>query len=198
MRRLIIIGGGGHGNVVSEIAELNGYKIINFLDDADIPKAIGKVTDFEKYINDSDFIVAIGNNQARFNIQENLIRNGANVVTLIHPKAVVSKTAVIGKGTVLMAGTVINANTKIGNGCIINTSASVDHDCIVNDYTHISVGAHLAGTVNIGQNTFIGIGAVISNNITITENCVIGAGAAVVNNILEPGTYTGVPAKELK
>lgn len=68
MRRLIIIGGGGHGNVVSEIAELNGYKIINFLDDADIPKAIGKVADFEKYINDSDFIVAIGNNQARFKI----------------------------------------------------------------------------------------------------------------------------------
>ncbi len=50
-----------------------------------------------------------------------------------------------------MAGAVINLGTRIGQGCIINTCSSVDHDCAVGDFVHISVGAHIAGTYEIGE-----------------------------------------------
>ena len=79
----------------------------------------------------------------------------------------------------------------------MNTSASIDHDNRLGDYVHISPGATLGGTVDIGAGTHIGIGACVRNNVCITDNVLIGAGAAVANNIAESGTYVGIPATPL-
>ena len=97
-----------------------------------------------------------------------------------------------------MAGAVINPGTRLGKGCIINTCSSVDHDCVVSDYAHIAVGAHLCGTVAIGEGTWIGAGATVVNNVSICSDCMIGAGTVVIKNIEISGTYIGVPAKRIK
>ena len=197
LKKLVIIGASGHGKVIAAIAVKNGYEDIVFLDDNESIKecagfpAFGRVKDAEA-IN-ADKIVAIGNAKIREKIQKNL----QNVITLIHPDAVISRRVEIGVGTVVMAGAVINSDVVIGDGCIINTGASVDHDCKVEDYVHISVGAHVAGAVNVGARTWIGAGSTISNNVNICSDCMIGVGAAVVKNLFESGIYVGVPAKKL-
>ena len=203
MRDLMIIGAGGHGRVIADIAlALNKYSNICFLDDGahndSSVNVVGKVSDYKLYIDNCDFVVAIGNNSVRKRIQSELLSNGAVVATLIHPAAVIGSGVSVGRGTVVMAGAVINANTKIGEGVIINTSSSVDHDCVINDYCHISVGSHLAGTVHVGNKTMIGAGATVINNITICEECLIGAGAVVVRDIAIKGTYVGVPTRRVK
>lgn len=202
-KSLVIIGAGGHGKVAADIALNMGFKKIFFLDDntqtgdcSGLP-IVGKTDLFEKY-SKCDFFVAIGNPEIRQKISDNLKNRKCNIVTLMHPNAVISRRVKIGIGTVVMAGVIINSDTVIGEGCIINTSSSVDHDCIVEDYSHISVGAHLAGNVRIGQRTWVGAGATVSNNIQICSDCMVGAGAVVVNNINERGTYIGVPAKMKK
>lgn len=201
MNKLIIIGASGHGKVIADIAELNGYSNILFLDDdpnvtyCGKYEVVGLCKDAINYKN-ADFIVAIGNANIRRRIQTEFIKSGLNVVSLIHPNAVVSKSVTIGAGTVVMAGAVVNPDTKIGQGCIINTCASVDHDCILGDFVHISVGAHIAGTVKIGDSTWVGAGATISNNIETAEDCMIGAGAVIVKDLTESATYIGVPAKK--
>lgn len=196
MKKLVIIGAGGHGRVVADIARLNGYEDIVFLDEADVPLASGKVSDYVKY-TDADFIVAIGNNHIREKIQCMLVENNCKVVPLVHPNAVIGSNVEIGSGSVAMAGAVVNTGARIGNGVILNTCCSVDHDCRVNDYCHISVGAHLAGSVTVGKSSFVCAGATVINNIAICDECVIGAGAVVVRNIEKTGTYIGVPAKAL-
>lgn len=138
---------------------------------------------------EDDKIVAIGNAEIREIIQSKL----SNLVTLIHPNAVVSRRVEIGEGTVIMAGAVINSDVIIVKGCIINTGASVDHDCKIGDFVHVSVGAHVAGTASIGSKTWIGAGATASNNVSICGHCMIGAGAVVINNLANPGTYVGIP-----
>lgn len=194
LKKLIIIGASGHGKVVADIAVKNGYEEIVFLDDNENVKecagfpVIGrscKAVDIE-----GNKIVAIGNARVREQIQQNL----KNVVTLIHPDAVISRRVEIGEGSVVMAGTVINSDVVIGKGCIINTGASVDHDCKIGDFVHVSVGAHVAGTCEIGERTWIGAGAVVSNNISIYRDCMIGAGTVVIKNINKKGTYIGNPA----
>ena len=45
---LLIIGAGGHGKVVAEVAEACGYENIAFLDD-NSPEAIGKISDMIFY-----------------------------------------------------------------------------------------------------------------------------------------------------
>lgn len=197
MKKLVIIGAGGHGRVAADIARLNGYDDIIYLDDADVPLASGKVSDYVRYIGIADFIIAIGNNRIRERIQTMLMNSGGHVVTLIHPNAVIGSDVEIGTGTVVMAGIVVNTGARIGEGVILNTCCSVDHDCRVEDYCHISVGAHLAGSVTVGRLCFVCAGATVINNIAICDECVISAGAVVVRNIERAGTYIGVPAKEI-
>ena len=195
MNRLVIIGAGGHGRVAADIAERIGYDEIIFLDDADIEGVAGKSSDYIRYISDSDFFIAIGSSRTRRKLHFELCENGCNVVTLIHPTSVIAKDVRIGKGSIVAAAAVINPGAVIGESVIINTSSSVDHDCKVGDFCHISVGAHLAGTVNLGEDSMIGAGATVINNIDICSGCTIGAGAVVVKNIDKEGTYIGVPAR---
>ena len=200
MKRLVIIGAGGHGKVIADIATKNGYQEIIFLDDDPLIKdctgfeVAGTLNDCINY-KKWDFIVEVGNAKIREQIQEKL--SEYNIVTLIHPGAIISRRVSVGKGTVVMAGAVVNSDTVIGKGCIINTGATVDHDCMIGDYVHISVGTHIAGTVRIGEKTWIGAGAVVSNNISICSDCMVGAGAVVVEDIEKSGKYVGIPARQL-
>lgn len=189
--------------MVADIARKNGYTDIVFLDDNEALtrcssyRVAGTVKSAPKY-SDKDFIVAIGNSKIRQKLQNALISEALNVVTLIHPAAIIGENVSIGIGTIVMAGAVVNPCVTVGDGCIINTCASVDHDCSIGDYSHISIGAHVAGTVTINEHTWIGAGATVINNVEITDNCMIGAGAVVVQNISEVGTYVGIPAKKIK
>ncbi len=198
--KLVIIGAGGHGRVCAEIAELCGYKEIIFLDDndSDVVSVSGKTSDIQNYLDDYDFFVGIGNNDIRFRFYQLIAEKSGSFATLIHPSAVVSKDAVVEDGCAVMGGVVINTGARIKKGAVINTCSSVDHDCVVGDFAHISVGAHLAGTVHVGNLSFVGAGATIINNINIQGNCVIGAGAVVTSDIVESGIYVGVPARILK
>ncbi|EGC04499.1 acetyltransferase [Ruminococcus albus] len=198
--KLTIIGASGHGKVVADIAKLRGYDEIEFLDDDEnltqcgCYSVVGK-TDKALEI-DNDVFIGIGNASIRKRFQEQL-RN-KSLVTLIHPDAVIADDVNIGIGTVIMAGAVINSGAKIGKCVIINTCSSVDHDCVVDDFAHVAVGAHLCGTVNVGESTWIGAGATVSNNVNVCENCMIGAGAVVIKDIEEEGTYIGVPVRKYR
>lgn len=198
VKKLVIIGASGHGKVVADIAVLNGYDEIVFLDDnpnimncAGFPVVgtVDKADDIE-----GEKIVAIGNSSTRKVIQNSL----SNIATLIHPNAVISRRVSIGMGTVIMAGAVVNSDTTIGSGCIVNTCASIDHDCVIGDFSHVSVGTNVAGSCKVGELVWLGAGSVISNNITIHNDCIIGAGAVVVKNCEQPGIYIGCPAQHMK
>ncbi len=198
MNRLIIVGASGHGKVVADIATLNGYNDIVFLDDNENIKECGgyPVVGKSDAAPDGEIFVAVGNAEIRRRIMCTYEKREFPV--LIHPQAVIAKDVEIGKGSVIMAGVVINSGAKIGQGCIVNTCSSVDHDSVVGDFSHVAVGAHLCGTVNVGSMTWIGAGATVSNNVDICGNCTIGAGAVVINNISSSGIYVGVPAHKVR
>ncbi|MDO4269901.1 MAG: acetyltransferase [Eubacteriales bacterium] len=199
----MIVGAGGHGHVVADIAEAKGcYSRIAFLDDAVSVNhsrypVMGTVQDALSFAASWHFAVAVGNQRARQSLIEYLLDGGAFLPYLVHPSAVVGSNVEIGYGTVVMAGTVINCRTRIGRGCIVNTGATVDHDNVLEDYVHLSPGVHLAGTVHIGKRSWLGIGSVVCNYCKIGPDCVIGAGAAVCKDLLQAGTYVGVPAKAI-
>ena len=201
MTDVIIIGAGGHARVIADIVRCRHDRLLGFLDDnargsvGDIP-VLGTIKDYVNY-PDASFIIGIGNAAVRRKVAEQM--EGVQWYTAIHPSAVVSPMGVsIGAGTAVMAGAVMNSGATVGEHCIINTTAVVEHDNRIGAFSHISVGAKLAGTVTVGPDTWVGIGAVVSNNLSICGGCVIGAGAVVVKSITEPGTYVGVPARRIK
>jgi sugar O-acyltransferase (sialic acid O-acetyltransferase NeuD family) len=204
MRRLAIVGAGGHGKVVADTAEQAGWESIIFFDDfrpVTEPHVIwpvaGNLDRLLQSLDDYDGIsIALGDNQLRLSLCLRFIALNAPLVSVIHPAAVISRHADIGLGTVIFAGAVINACASIGIGGIVNTGACIDHDCRLGNGVHISPGAHLAGNVDIGDLSWIGIGASVKHNIKIGLRVNVGAGAAVVNNIPDGRTVVGVPAIE--
>lgn len=197
MNKLLIIGAGGHGKVVYDIAEsTKRFDEICFLDDAVKgifykSRVVGTVDDINKYSNDYSFIVAIGNNKVRRSLQEVLKKQQAKIETLIHCSAVISSSVVIGQGTVVMPNVVVNADTKISEGCIVNTASIVEHDCNIGNFCHISPNVTICGTVSVGESTWVGAGATIINNISICSDVIVGAGSIVLKSIFHLGTYKG-------
>jgi len=204
-KELAIVGASGHGKVVADIAELLGYTI-KFYDDAYPSKTHiehwpihGTCADLIA-LNPSgssfskNAVVAIGNNEIRQQKINLLQQNNFNLITLIHPTAVISQYAAISIGSVVFAGAVINAFAKVGVGCIINTSAVVDHDCVIGDFTHICPNVALAGGVSVGCKSWVGIGSQVKQLVSIGDNCLIGAGSTVLKNIPNNVTAFGSPA----
>lgn len=206
MKKLIILGASGHGAMCADAALLmNNWDEIVFADNAKniqppfSLRLIGSDEDaLQLPLTEYDAFVAIGNAKIRMDKLRLFQSRGFSIATICHPSAVMGREAVIGAGTVLAARTVINPRATLGMGCIVNTGATIDHDCVLQEGVHVSVGAHLAGTVSVGARSWIGIGACISNNIAVCQDCMIGAGAAVIQNITQPGTYVGVPARRIK
>ena len=197
--KLAIIGAGGHGKVLKEIALLNGFSNISFFDDYKISNNNDFYGDIKKLLKSYNeyefFFVAIGNNLKRKEKIELLLEKKLNIINLIHPSAVISESVILQKGIAVMANATINANTKINIGSIINTSAIIDHDCELGSYVHISPGAKLAGNVKIGDLTWIGIGSTIIENINIEEEVIVGAGGVVINDLKRKLKVKGIPAK---
>ncbi len=139
---LLILGAGGHGKVVKEVAEATGqYKNIDFVDDNSLD-AVGKVDDLEALHGryDSAF-VGIGNNRLRNELLHKLETIGYEIPVLIHPTAYMSRSATIGKGTIVEPMAIVNANTQVGIGCIISVGAVVDHDVVLGNCVHVNAGA---------------------------------------------------------
>ncbi len=194
MKKIVIIGAGGHAHVIADVIKAEGNQLVAFLDDnLNQTDCAGSISDYTKY-HDCEFVIGIGNGD----IREELSRLPLKWHTAIHPSAIVSDYASIGEGTVIMPNAVVNSRAKIGKHCIVNTGAIIEHDDIIGNYSHISVGANVGGMVSIGKKCWIGIGSTIKNNLTICDNVFIGAGAVVVNNIECNGTYIGVPALLMK
>ncbi|MDB2382117.1 acetyltransferase [Candidatus Pelagibacter bacterium] len=195
-KKIAIIGAGGHGKVVGEIASLNQYKIIDFFDDKEneikeFPFTISGSFDYLKeHLKDYDaFFVAIGDNEMRFNKIEWLKKQKINIVSLVHPRSTISKFSSLGIGSCVMANAVVNPGTLIKEGAIINSSASVDHDCIIEHFAHISPNCSLSGSVRIGKFSHLGTGTSVHPGIHIGNNVKTAVGSKIFKNILDDTVY---------
>lgn len=160
-KSLLIIGAGGHGQVVKEVAEALGYDEIAFLDD-NSAEAVGKIADTKQFVQEYQAaFVGIGNNKFRNELLQRLEQEGYEIPVLLHPTAYISKTAVIGKGTVVEPKAILNANSKVGSGCIISVGAIVDHDVVLEDCVHVNAGAICKAGSFVDKETKLEAGQVV-------------------------------------
>ena len=207
MKGLLIIGAGGHGKVIADIASALGkWDRIAFVDDKypDLTQVldwpvIGGMEDFRMHRQEyPDVFVAVGDNAVRQKITIWSEEAGFHLPSLIHPRAAVSRLAVIGAGTIINSQSAVNANAKIGKGCIVNTGATVGHDCVLGDFVHVAPGASLAGETVIGEACWIGMRSAVIEQLTVGKGVVVGAGAVVLSDVPDQKLVVGIPAKIIK
>ena len=204
--RVLILGAGGHGQVVADIlwraAEAGAaLQPAAFLDDdpallgrtfLGLP-VLGGLAQLPDFPHDG-VILAIGHNATRARLFDELAGRGERFITACHPRAVVAPDVQVGPGSVICAGVVVNTGSVVGRNAILNTGCTVDHHNVVADHAHIGPGAHLGGAVQIGAGALLGIGAVVMPQRTVGAWSTVGAGAVVTRPVADGVTVAGIPA----
>lgn len=208
--RVVIIGAGGHGQVVADLllrAWARGAMLqpIGYVDDnpvlwekfpLELP-VFGPLTQLVSVAHDA-VIIAIGDNRSRARLFQQMQGQNERIVNAIHPSAVVAPDVRLGQGVMICAGTVINTGTTIGDDVILNTSCSVDHHSVIRDHAHLAPGVHLGGGVCVEEGALLGVSAASVPGRTIGRWSVVGAGAVVTHDIPAYATVVGVPARVIK
>ncbi|MGX5913523.1 NeuD/PglB/VioB family sugar acetyltransferase [Aliidiomarina sp. Khilg15.8] len=194
LKKLLIVGAGGHGRSVAEAAMLEDkWDVIHFVDDCfhevETINEVAVVAPLQKLITTAHhyqgIVIAIGNNATRAQLTQQLLNVSLPLVTIIHPSAFVSKFADIGPGCTIMSGATVGANAQLGVGCIVNCNSTVDHDCVLHDFCHLGVGVHLPGGVIMGEGALLQAGASAGVQVEIPAWTVWSVGKAVTQEALD-------------
>jgi UDP-perosamine 4-acetyltransferase len=200
--RLLILGAGGHGRAVAELAAECGWSVAGFTDDSPGPGVLGGDGDIEGLIRAGEAdaaIVGVGNTalSRRTELFDLLKRMGATTPTLVHPRASVARTCRVGDGTVLFPGVVLGAAVEVGDNVVVYSNAVAEHDCRIASHAYLSPGAILCGSVSVEAGAFVGAGAVLLPGITVGARATVAAGAVVTIAVVPGATVLGSPARQL-
>jgi sugar O-acyltransferase (sialic acid O-acetyltransferase NeuD family) len=152
-RRLVILGAGGHGRAVGDLAEACGWSVVGFTDrSAADERVLGRDDDLPALRRSALIdagIVGVGNTalQRRAELFDRLRESGLVIATLIHPRATVSSSARVGQGSVVFPSTVLGAGVTVGDNVVIYSAAVAEHECRIGDHVYLSPGAILSGAV---------------------------------------------------
>lgn len=118
--------------------------------------------------------------------------------TVIHPTAVVSPSATLGRGSVVLANCTICANVHIGDHVMMLPNCVVGHDTSVGDYSILAAGVAVSGSVTVGCSCYLGVGASIRDSVSLGDKTLLGMGAALICDTPEGSVMVGNPARPLK
>jgi hypothetical protein len=106
-------------------------------------------------------IVAIGYNEVREKLVQQLAATGFALATVNHSRAIVSASAVWSGGSAVMVGVFVGAKARLGVGSIVNCGAVVDHHVTIEDFGHLGVNARMAGGTVLGRGAWMQGGAAL-------------------------------------
>ncbi|MFH1849761.1 MAG: biotin/lipoyl-containing protein [archaeon] len=192
-RRILILGAGNGGEVVSDILNSNPEnEIIGFLDDTQDGELVGRsiigpiaiVDDLAKKKAFDYLIISITSNmELRKDLFQQLKLKGYGFINAIHTRAYVNKTAKLGVGNIICANVHVGYGASIGDNNLISAQSSIEH--------HNKIGSHIlfgpccatSGDVTIGDNCTLGTGIFIEPHVTVGENSKIASGSIIIADV---------------
>jgi len=219
---------GSAGQIESWFEDTTGYRIACFIHDAKPPfmvdieaenkKRISKRTEFpaRNMFKGKPFIVSLNwvdelmergitkvlpltpENRLRLSQIEICRKKGIELVSAIHPTAVILGGATIEPGVWINAGCIIGYKAEVRSGALINTGVQIDHHNLLEECCQVDPGVVTAGNVTLRKCSQVHTGATIINRKTIGEDAIIGAGSVVLDNIPARCTAVGAPARIIK
>lgn len=207
MKKIIIIGAGDGGRLVSQlIKEQRDFEIAGFIDDN--PKLKGKKINGYSVLSSSSgvkrfsnygFLVSLGMPmRARSRLFDSAKKAGLLPVNFVHRSAIIGPSVKMGKGVIILPGCVVNPFTILGDNIFIFSATVIEHDCRIADNVYFSPGVKVAGHVKVGRDSFLGINSCVIEGVNIGSHTIVGAGACVLKEISSGLVAAGVPAKILR
>ena len=210
-KKAFMVGTGGHAQMMQQLIakdpNLNS-QLCAWLEASDyegekellgLPVLKQNADGFErlKQLGTNSFYFGLGMVKAapwRATVYAEILSNGFNALTYVHPTAIIDSSATIGDGTFIGAGVIIQPFVTIEEACLINTGSIVEHHVTVGYNTHIGPGTIICGQATVDDHCMIGAGSVILQQVQLGKNVTIGAGSTVIDNIPDHKTAFGKPA----
>jgi sugar O-acyltransferase (sialic acid O-acetyltransferase NeuD family) len=182
--KLIVIGAGGYGRAVAEAAVASGaYALVGFADDrwpdldpiGSVP-ILGRIGDLPALREQAPAaVVAIGNNAKRRELSGLALAVGFELASILHPRAIVSPSAEVGRGVTVMAGAVVGCEARLGDGVVVSTGAVIDHHCHLADFAQVSAGACMGGGSSLGAEAWIQEGCALRPGEKVGDKVIVHA-----------------------
>ena len=200
--KLILIGAGGMiETVIQAVSEQGIFHIVGILDSKlsagheilGIP-VLGTEEEASQVLESgvSNAIITFASPSKRHVRQEVFDRIkaiGFNMINVIHPKAIVDKSAILGDGNLVLEGAMIGPKCIVGDNNYINVGSVLCHHARLSGNIHLAPNSTVGGNVFIGEDCLIGMGVTIVSGCSIGKNTVLNNGVNVVSDI---GTDTVV------
>jgi len=209
MKNLIIIGAGGFGREVYNLAKrCNGYNtdfvIKGFLDDKtdalsgfNYPVKIISSINGYKPEKDDVFVCAMGDMQWKMKCSNTILDKGGEFFNLVHPSTIVMDNVSLGKGLIIMPNVLISNDSTIGNYVTIQAFTAIGHDCKIGDFGQLNSYSFMGGACELEKSVTLNPQSVLLPKIKVGEYAVVGAGSVVIKNVKPQTTVFGNPAKVL-
>ncbi|EDK29083.1 sialic acid biosynthesis protein NeuD [Vibrionales bacterium SWAT-3] len=192
---IVMIGGGGHASVLTDILLEKGREIVAVISPDDITQRsvfVGLTqlledADITKY-SPSDVLLVNGigmmpKSSLREKVGLYFSQLGYRFETVIASTAHVSNFASLAEGSQVLHQAVVQAGAEVGAHSIINTAALIEHDCTIGQHNHIAPRATLCGQVKTHCNVYVGAGSTVIQGIELGKGCIVGAGSTIVKDI---------------
>lgn len=205
LRKLVLIGGGGHCKSVLDAALSMGCFDDIVITDPELPEGstvLGcrvagadsalKELYREGFKNAHISIGGIESSVQRRRLYDVARDIGYLFANIIDPSAIVAESTILGHGVFIGKNAIVNADATISDCAIINTACIIEHECRIGAFSHVAVGATICGGVSVDADSFIGANGTIIQGVKVGMNSVVGAGSTILSDVPDNTTAVGI------
>lgn len=203
--KIAYIGYGAFGKQLEQMFAESGMQVSEcvYFDDCAAREKLANAYPFSSFLSPGfegfQFVLALGYHhlQRKQSVTEELLKQGKNIMTFVHPSAQVSPSAVIAPGTIVFSGSTICMNVVVGPGTVIYNGCVIAHDVKIGTCSFLAPGVTIAGRTVLGDRCFVGSGSVFANDLHIGADAMIGMATAVSKPVSSGSSVIGNPQRVL-
>lgn len=204
IERIAILGGSFGSTLAYEVISTDSSKVAvgvfddmqNMLEVCNVP-FLGKLDKAEvekKFLHgvfDSLFISIQANSTLREDLANWSAEKGIPLATLVHPGALVSRSAAIEEGALVMDGSRVATHARLARNVFLSAMVNIDHHCEIGANSTFGPGVFISGGVSVGSGVSFSSGIVVEPHCQIGDRVFVSSGAVIRKNIAD-GTVVKV------